>query len=421
MRFPVPVGDCMERAMELNAQQWTYRAAGLAALGLLCTALYSTIRLQRADWLFVKGDAASIRHAIRLAPGNAEYYSALAQAEPDRAVAILQEAVSLDPRNAGLLVELGLAAEQQGDFRGAEASLLEATRLDTGYAPRWALSDFYFRRSDAEKFWPMTKAALAVSYGDLAPQFRNCWALSSDAQAILERAIPERPLVLREYLDFLLSEGRLDAAEPVAGELLASADRNSLPSLLQYCDRQLQEGRGEPALVVWNELARRKLIPDAQLSPGAGLVNADFRTPQSEHGFGWQLSTPEGVYAEHTSAGLTLRFSGKQPEDVELLSQYVPLLPHRRYVLTVRYGVSGIGTESGLWCTVASADGRDLLADRGLLPGGEAVRSMPFQTPDAAALGRLIFGYRRMLGTTRIEGSVTLQKFALTLAPEDSP
>jgi tetratricopeptide (TPR) repeat protein len=412
--------------MDWNAHRGVYRVAGLAALGLLGAALYSTVRLERADWLFVKGDAASTGEALRLAPGNAEYASALAQAEPDRAVAILRKAAALDPRNAGLRTEWGLAAEQQGDLRGAEASLLAAMRLDTGYAPRWALSDFYFRRGDAEKFWPVTKAALAMSHEDVTGQFRNCWALTSDARTILERAIPERPAVLRQYLDFLLSEGRLDAAEPVAGKLLASADGNAVLPLLHYCGRQLEKGRGEQALTVWNGLARRKLIPHPELAAGGELpLNSDFRAPETGHGFDWQFSSPEGVFADRTSSGLMLGFSGKQPEDVELLSQYVPLLAHRRYVLTVRYRVSGIGAESGLRCTVVLADGHDLLGGRGLLPGGElagptpGVRSVPFQTPDGATLGRLVFGYRRMLGTTRIEGSVTLQKFALTLAPGD--
>ena len=59
-------------------QEPIYRVAGLAALGLLGVALYWTVRLEQADWLFIKGDAASLRQAIRMAPGNAEYYRSLA-------------------------------------------------------------------------------------------------------------------------------------------------------------------------------------------------------------------------------------------------------------------------------------------------------------------------------------------------------
>jgi len=371
-----------------------YRLTGLVSLALLIPALYWTLRLERADWLFVKGDAASLHQALRLAPGNAEYASALAQAEPDRAVSILREAVASNPRDASLRVELGLAA-------GQESSLLEAARLDTGYGPRWALSDFYFHRHDTKKFWPVTKLALAKSYGDVSEQFRNCWALSADASAILERAIPDRPAVLRKYLDFLLSEGKLDAAEPVAVRVLATADREAVPSLVNYCDRMLEKWRGDEALVVWNGLAQRKLT----VEPG--------------HGFDWQISAPEGMQVDRRPAGFVLQFSGKQPESTGILAQYVPLLPGRRYTLTVRYRTSDIGSESGLFCALGSADGQDLLAGKGLLPGGEGVleRNFPLEIPDRATLGRLVLEYRRMLGTTRIEGSMILEKFAL--APGD--
>jgi tetratricopeptide (TPR) repeat protein len=396
------------------------RVAGLAALGLLGTALYWTVRLERADWLFVKGDAPSIRQAIRLAPGNAEYYSFLAQAEPDRAVEILKEGVALNPLDSSLRLELGLAAQQQGDFPNAEINMLDAMRLDTGFGPRWALSDFYFQRRDAERFWPVVRAALAMSYGDVSAQFRNCRALASDPQTILERAIPDRPAVWRKYLDFLLAEGPLDAADPVADKVLASADNDAVPSLLNYCDKVLAKGRGDEALLVWNGLARRKLIPYPELAAGAGEipVNGDFRA-ELGHGFDWQFSAPDGIYANRTlpPSGLILSFSGQQSENTGILSQYVPLLPHRRYVLKVRYRVSGIGAESGLMCTLVLPDGQDALNGRGLLPGGEGnlEQTLPFQSADRATLGRLVFGYHRMLGTTRIEGSLTLQDFALTL------
>ena len=193
-----------------------HRFTGLAWVAALVCALYWTVRLERADWLFVKGDAASMREAMRLAPGNAEYASALAEAEPARAVEILRDAAARNPLDGGLRVELGLAEEERGDLVQAEADLIEAERLDQGFAPRWAMSDFYFHRQEAEKFWPVVKDALRVSYGEVTAQFRQCWSLTGDGDFILERAIPDRPVVLRRYLDFLVTEGRLNAAVPVA-------------------------------------------------------------------------------------------------------------------------------------------------------------------------------------------------------------
>jgi len=274
------------------------------------------------------------------------------------------------------------------------------------------------------------KAALAVSYGDVSAQFRNCWALSSDPQLILERAIPDRVEVLRQYLGFLLNEGRAEAADAVAGKLLGRADQDSAGTLLSYDDRLLAAGRDREALAVWNGLIQRKLVPYAPLAAGAAgvPVNGDFRLPGLEAGFDWRVSSPDGIYVDRAGNPpvLLLSFSGKQPENAEILSQFVPLLPDRAYTLAVRYRVAGIAAESGLMCSLVAgngaANGKDLLSGQGLLAGGsesDIERKIPFRTPARTTLARLVFGYHRMLGTMRIEGSLTLQKFTLFLSPEE--
>ena len=400
-----------------------HRFTGLAWVAVLVCALYWTVRLERADWLFVKGDAGSMREAMRLAPGNAEYASALAEAEPARAVEILRNAAARNPLDGGLRVELGLAEEERGDLVQAEADLIESERLDRGFAPRWALGDFYFHRHDAKKFWPVVKDALRVSYGEVTAQFRQCWSLTGDGDFILERAIPDRPAVLRRYLDFLVSEGRLDAAAPVALRVLATADREAAPSLENYCDRMLAGWRGAEALAIWNGLVERKLIAE------------------SGHGFDWRISAPEGIHVERAEGGWVLRFNGRQPESAEILSRYVPLLPGRRY------RVSGCPGESGIECRLLAADGRDLLLvsrDGACSARLDKLKHVPqcaarkhsavsfqlsaferheiqiaanvFQVPENVNLSRLVLAYRRVPGTTRFEGSIAVKELAVTVA-----
>src|ERR1017187_2075389 len=125
-----------ERFASRQGALWIWRAAGLAALVLLATAMYWIVRLARADWLFLTGSPQSIQQSIRLAPGTPDYYSGWAQVEPDRAVDVLEKGVALNPINSSLWIQLVLAAEENGDFRKAEADLLEAMRLDTSFAPR---------------------------------------------------------------------------------------------------------------------------------------------------------------------------------------------------------------------------------------------------------------------------------------------
>src|SRR5207245_348367 len=54
--------------------------------------------------------------------------------------------------------------------------------------------------------------------------------------------------------------------------------------------------------------------------------------------------------------GLKLSLSGKQPEKCELLWQYIPLIPGRRYRFRSQYRTSGIAAESGVrWSIFSSA------------------------------------------------------------------
>jgi len=393
---------------------------------VLTYAGYWTVRIAVADWMFRLGTPPSIRRAIRLAPGNADYLGGLAQVEPAGAVGDLRMAAALSPADAGLRIELGLACEEHGDFPQAEASLLQAVRLDRTFAPRRMLAEFYFRRREAEKFWPAAKAALEISGGDVSDLFRDCWALGPDAGRILERAIPDRPVVLAEYLNFLLEEDRLTAAAPVAGRVLEKADAASVASLLNYCDRSLESGHEEEAWAVWKGLGDRRLIPYRAASPEAPdlVTNGDFRKPITGSGFDWRFLGPAGIYLERegAQAALAIGFTGKQAEDAEILSQYVPLLPLRKYGLSVQYRVKDIGAEAGVRCFLIPVDGSDLLRDTGLLPGGvegDTEREFHFVTPRNTKLARLVLGYRRMPGAMRIEGTMILRRFSLALAREE--
>ena len=419
----MPNRDALSPAERLEYR--VLRTLGALALAVFACAGYWTMRIAIADWAFRLGTPQSIRRAIRLDPGNPEYLSGLARAEPGVAVEALAGAVALSPADAGLRVELGLAFESRGDLPDAEASLKKAVELDRTFAPRSVLSGFYCRHLDAEKFWPAARSALSISHGDAFGLFRDCWALSSDAGTILARAIPDRTEILIQYLNFLVEERRLTAAAAVAGKVLEKADLGSVPGLLNYCDRALEAGQDREALAVWKGLSERKLIPypvSSREGPDVA-TNGDFRRPSMGLAFDWHFFEPSGIYIDRggSAPGIFISFSGKQAESAEILSQYVPLLPRRGYVLSLQYRVKEIGADSGLRCLLTPFDGADLLDGAGLLPGGlvgDTERVFRFVTPEDTGVARLVLAYRRMPGTMRIEGSLLLRKISLSPSRE---
>jgi tetratricopeptide (TPR) repeat protein len=114
-------------------------------------------------------------------------------------LAAIQKAAELNPYSSSVWMEYSKVAEARMDFGQAEACLLKAVRLDKTFAPRWSLSEYYYRRRDREHFWPAVKAALATSYDDASPLFQECWDLTTDGDVVL-RAVPPRADVLSQYL-----------------------------------------------------------------------------------------------------------------------------------------------------------------------------------------------------------------------------
>src|ERR1035438_2378444 len=160
-----------------------------AFIAMLCGyACYWSARWAIADWTI----RSSVEHALRLAPGNPEYYLRLARAKPALALSALRRAADLNPLNSSVWIELAGAAEEHQDFRGAESSLLRAVQLDKTFAPRWLLAEYYSRRHDQTHFWPAVRAALATSYDDVTPLFDMCWELAPEPAIIHQRALPPR-------------------------------------------------------------------------------------------------------------------------------------------------------------------------------------------------------------------------------------
>src|SRR5579859_1313216 len=285
------------------------RLMGAFASALFCCACYWSIRLAYADHLGNDRSRPTLEHAIRLAPGNPAYYVRLAEADPGSALTAMEKAVALNPLNSDVWMEFARLAEAQKDFQRAESCLLRAVRLDRTFAPRWLLAEYYFRRHDPSRFWPAVRAALATSYDDVAPLFDECWQLAPSPETILQQAIPNRQDVLRQYLDYLLAKKRLDLAEPVASKVMGHAGRDDVAPLLSYCDSLLAKNQAQPALEIWNSLAKKRLLDYLALVPekSASITNGSFEKPFLSTAFDWRPAQLPGILARRGGAPAELR------------------------------------------------------------------------------------------------------------------
>lgn len=390
--------------------------AACAVTAVLGLGTYWTLRLGYADRLFHVGTPAALIRARELAPGSATYQTGSFGVAP-----ALEKAVELNPRYSPGWIELGLAAELEGDLPKAERFLLEAFKVDKTYEPRWTLANFYFRRGDRERFFFWAREAAQIAYQDQTLLFLLCWQMSQDPETILAKAIPNRPVILAQYLYFLMRRNNLEAAAPVGERLSQGSAAEEAPLLLGYCDWLLQAGRTEAALRVWNTLSSRGVLARQPLAPrdGRSLTNADFSSDPLAAGFDWRLAAAEGISFARAGAstGLRVTFSGKQPEDCRLVEQSVVLAPSRDYRLRYAYRTEGVAPGSGLRWQVGHLSGNRAwsVSSPDLSSQDWTEDGMDFTTPPDAGAARLSLGYKRTLGTTRIEGSLWLREVSLTL------
>lgn len=377
-----------------------------AASGMLVVAIYWSLRLAYADYLFRSGTEQGIEEAARLVPGNPTY--ALRTGK-------LKRALELNPYLSAAWLELAHGAEASGDEAAAEAHFLKAARVDQTFEPRWALANYYFRRGREEEFWRWMRLAAERSYGDRTGLFRLAWRFTGDSRLILERGIVPSAEFLGLYVDFLASERKWEAAVEAAAALAGKAGPAEKARLLDLCEALLKEKQTGLALRAWN-----LWDPGHALDAGGGrsLTNADLSAEPLGKGFGWRMPWRSGTAHWYSAASREIRITldGRQYENTELLEQYVPVVPGAGYRFKYGFRGSRLSKQPGLrWRAVCVEEDR-ILAESAPMESAEEVTAGAFEFVAAAGCGvvKLTLFYRRVPGTVRPEGDIFMvSPFAL--------
>lgn len=386
----------------------------LLVVAAITGALYSLL-LARAQYLFEKDSAASVAAAVRLVPYNAAYVARLADWQPDKRVALLRRAVTLNPFDSQSWIQLGLYSELQGnDSAAAERYYLKAAEVNHMYLPKWTLANFYFRHSNPTEFFRWVNRSLVITPYSPDPAFVEMWLMTSDA-ARIAAAVPNRPRTLLQYAWFLSNTGRQDAIAPVIQRLVDEVGdgnphawgRDDLVAAIE--DRLVAAGDTQQTLQVWSILRKGGWISQSVPSPSTPISNGDFRTAFYPHGFGWMPVESPGVSISHYTdqASVQIEFSGDQSEYCILLKQYIPVTPGGSYQFRWRAASDGISSPSGLaWHLRAVA-----MHDAETIESGDLLatgNNWELKAPADATLCLLTLDYTRPLGSVRGRGSVSL-------------
>jgi tetratricopeptide (TPR) repeat protein len=380
------------------------RLAGAGVAAALCLAAWWSIRLARADWLGRQDSPEAVARAARLAPAHAGYPARLGD---------WRAAVARNPYDSASLIRLGLEAEGRGDLAQAERALLRAAEVDRLYEPGWSLANYYLRRQDWDPFWKWAKRAADTSPAPPRAVYSLCREATPDLGLVFDRLAPRGPRNLAAFLYWLGEQNDVAGLRAVLGRAVEMAGPGERDALLSCTRAALRLGAAADARRFWNRMIERGLLPFEKLDPesGASLTNGDFRQPPNGETFNWYLRPVAGVESRWRGPGQArFEFSGNQPERCDLLEQTVPVLPGRRYRLYWRHSVTGIVPWAGPVWVAGDSAGPPLPAANG------AESWFEFTTPPAGDTILLRLEYRRVPGTTRVEGVLTLSEVRLQLA-----
>jgi hypothetical protein len=377
-----------------------YRLAVVAACGF---GIASSWEIAKADLLFRRDDADAIHAAIRVQPDAWPYYVRLSQLDPDHARDLLRQALALDPFDAPADIDLGLSAEGDGDYFSAEKYFKDAFAADRSYLPRWSLANFYLRRGNLPEFWAWAERAARMPPDDVGLLFQVCWRVEPSPEKIETRIVGGDPVLMRQFLEFLLDRKQVSAAAATGSHLLViGASEPDNPLLLRVVDRLVHEGDAPAANSLWQQMMARGWVYADRMIP----YNGSFSRAPLPVSFDWSIAELNGVHSWTGSGGLETELSGLEPENCVIAEEWVPLTPGS-YRMTYMYRSQGIPPGSGLrWQLLNAATGALVVQSSDLSNYALEPYVQVFDIPPAQPLYRLRLAYQRALGTTRVAGTL---------------
>jgi hypothetical protein len=397
-------------------------ALTIPAVLIASYAAVEAVRFARAERLSRGDTVEALQAALRMTPGNADYHTRIATLDPSQDDELVV-ALTLNPRDPSWWIMLSVSQEEHGDVAGAEKSLRQANIVSRYYTPRWSLAAFYYRQGNKAEFTRWARSALSVGYGGPESLYQMAQRLSISSNQILDDLLPEVPERVDSYLHLLLQQGKVEQEYAFAAQLLRVGSEANRSSVLETCESLFIAGKTDQAVALWNGAIQARWIALSPLDPllGKSLGNDSVSGELLGLGFDWKSSIPSVVSASRSvpDRSLCLEFSGSQPETGDLISQFVPLLPNRRYQLNVHYRLHPTSSESGLqWSVLPVPSGKPLMVGLMNLSSETFVeQSFPFETPPLQGPMRILLSYARLPGTTRIEGTLWIQSVQLNLLP----
>src|SRR5215470_4912642 len=272
------------------------RALLLVSLAILFFLSYYSIHTARAARAVGLNTRAGYEQAVRLEPSDPHNWYLLGrfylydfdQPDPDAALRALLISRKLDPLSPDTLLELATTYDEAGKVAEARAAYSDAKRVYPLSAEvRWRFGNFLLRQKEIPEAFSEIRRAVELDPKRGAEAFSRCNRVVSDADEILDKAIPP---IFESYLRIifdLAQEGKPDTALKAwsrAKDLKGTARYEEIAALAQVL---VQGGRGADAARFWGEAAQKLPSPIPPDPASSAIWDGGFESAYWYGGLSW--------------------------------------------------------------------------------------------------------------------------------------
>lgn len=403
------------------------------SVGMTLCIIYLAIagRLFIASVFAGKVDLASLSHAVRFDPGNAEYrdhlgrYYSLVARNPAASVEHFRAAAQLDPRSARYWFDLASAYQVLGDVPNQTEALQHAINADpTTPDVAWEAANTYLVQGDDERALREFRVVLENDppLADLAIQY--CWRIKPDVDELLREVVPPKASAYIAFLNLLMAKQETAAAEKVWAALIASSDNFELAQVYNYFRFLVDRKDVDQAQLVWRQAAQRFGLSSYLPTTNNLIVNGDFRLDVLNAGFDWQYQKqpsvnltldPSDFHVGHRS--LLIAFDGPGITDAGI-RQYIPVKAGTMYQFSGYYKNGEIEGAGGPHLTLEDAYTHVILYDSDELKETGFWKSVTGDFTTGGDNRLLLLHVRRIPEGSPIRGKLWIDDFHLASKPQ---
>jgi hypothetical protein len=398
-----------QRSQTPSARALRWRRAGLAAWAIaLIVALGALaawiVRAALADQLSANQPRAALAFDPNNAPALISAAEADIRAKPPRlgaAQALLRRAVVLDPTDARVFGDLGLAATLQGQTARADTAFaLAAERSKRELAPDLWRLDHALKAQDYAGVWAAVDILLRSQPGEIGGSLMGRLAPLANfpaAQPALARTLASNPPWRAGLIGVLAQspDGSATAAKLLTG-LQRTANKPSDAETAALVQGLIGQGRFQEAYAGWIQF-----LSSARLGLLGDLYNGRFRADGGEAPFNWVVASDATGLADlgGGDAGMGLRaLPADRAAGTPLVSELLAL-PAGRFQFTGQMRTPGASApqDEGFSWIVTCADTGQVLGQTGHLTSGDAWSpiGLAFETPARGCTGQRFSLQRR--------------------------